>query len=64
MPQFGMELIFENVFSFYITLFYLLGQQIILNIHLLGSKLLSIKGFFSENFIIFLHKKNVIYRLS
>ena len=32
MPQLDIELIFENVFSFYIIFVYLLGQQIILNI--------------------------------
>ena len=47
MPQLDIELIFENVFSFYIIFVYLLGQQIILNIRK-NAIILKLRKFFVE----------------
>jgi hypothetical protein len=47
MPQLDIELIFENVFSFYIIFIYLLGQQIILNIRK-NAIILKLRKFFVE----------------
>jgi hypothetical protein len=49
MPQLDIELIFENVFSFYIIFIYLLGQQIILNIRK-NSIVFKLKKFFVEHY--------------
>lgn len=47
MPQLDIELIFENVFSFYVAFIYLLGQQIILNIRK-NATILKLRKFFIE----------------
>lgn len=47
MPQLDIELIFENVFSFYLIFVYLLGQQIILNIRK-NAITLKLRKFFVE----------------
>ena len=63
MPQLDIELIFENVFSFYIIFVYLLGQQIILNIRK-NAIILKLRTFFVEYYnyqtLYLLHEKRCI----
>jgi len=63
MPQLDIELIFENVFSFYIIFVYLLGQQIILNIRK-NAIILKLRKFFIEYYnyqtLYLLHEKKCI----
>ena len=62
MPQLDIELIFENVFSFYIIFVYLLGQQIILNIRK-NAIILKLRKFFVEYYnyqtLYLLHEKKM-----
>ena len=63
MPQLDIELIFENVFSFYIIFVYLLGQQIILDIRK-NAIILKLRKFFVEYYnyqtLYLLHEKRCI----
>ena len=62
MPQLDIELIFENVFSFYLIFVYLLGQQIILNIRK-NAITLKLRKFFVEYYnyqtLYLMHEKMV-----
>jgi hypothetical protein len=63
MPQLDIELIFENVFSFYVVFIYFLGQQIVLNIHK-NSTILKLRKFFIEYYnyqtLYLMHEKKCI----
>lgn len=63
MPQLDIELVFENVFSFYIIFIYFLGQQIVLNIHK-NATILKLRKFFIEYYnyqtLYLIHEKRCI----
>lgn len=63
MPQLDIELIFENVFGFYIIFTYLLGQQIILNIRK-NATIIKLRKFFIEYYnyqtLYLMHEKRCI----
>ena len=63
MPQLDIELIFENVFGFYVIFIYLLGQQIILNIRK-NATILKLRKFFIEYYnyqtLYLMHEKKCI----